>query len=254
MTDKYIVPAIDRSIDVLNCLASSKNGITLHELSIKTEIPKSSLFRILYTLEKKRFVEQDLERKKFILGFKLWELGNLKIENTELASIAVKHMRELASEVCENVFLGVLDNQDIIYIQRVDCPSRIKAITKLGRRAPAYCTATGQAILANLDEFKLNEVLNHVEYKKFSSNTITSSDKLLKKLKQVRDNGFAIANGEFNSELLCVSVPLLDYSRQVIASLTVDMLATKRNTDRLQSVVKHLKNYGEIISNELGYY
>jgi DNA-binding IclR family transcriptional regulator len=253
MANNYIVPAIDRAVAVLDFLASSKQSLSLHDLSTQTGIPKSTLFRILFTLEKHRFIEQDHERKKFNLGFKLWELGNSKIENTEIAIVAIKHMKYLAEEVCENVFLGVLDSQDIIYIQRIECSSKVKAITKLGRRAPAFCTATGQAIIAFLNEQEITEYINKIEFKQFNDKTITSKEKLVKKLKQIRENGYAIADGEYNSELLCVSVPIRDHSKNVIASITVDMLSTKRNFHRVKDIVNILKNTGEAISAELGY-
>jgi DNA-binding IclR family transcriptional regulator len=253
MPNNYIVPAVDRAIDVLDYLATSKSAVSLHELSIQTGVPKSTLFRILYTLEKHRFIEQDIERKKFCLGFKLWELGNVKIETTEIATIAIKHMRTLADQVCENVFLGVLDNQEVIYIQRIECSSKVKAITKLGRRAPAYCTATGQAIIAFLEDDEITSFINEVKFEKFNDTTITDKETLLRKLKQIRENGYSVANGEYNPELLCVSAPIKDYSRKVVASITVDMLTSKQNLQKVKFIAKELKAAVDLISRELGF-
>jgi len=252
-TNNYTVPALNRAIDVLEILANSDNEISLHELSSKTGIPKSTLFRILFTLEKRKFVEQDYERKKFGLGLKLWELGNIKIEKSELSATAVKYMKKLSDRVNENVFLGVLDQSDVIYLQKVENTARVKTITKLGRRAPAYCTATGQVILAYTSREKIDELYPNEELTKYSKNTISSKEKLIKKLENIREDGYAIADGEFNPELLCVSVPIKDYTKQVVAALTIDMISTRNNFQKVKDLILPLKETAELISSELGY-
>lgn len=252
-TNNYTVPALSRAIDVLEILASSDGEISLHELSSKTGIPKSTLFRILFTLEKRKFVEQDYERKKFGLGMKLWELGNIKIEKSELSAIAVKYMKRLSDRLNENIFLGVLDQGEVIYLQKVESSARVKTVTKLGRRAPAYCTATGQVILAFCNKDFIDERYPGQELTKYSKNTITIKDKLIKKLETIRDDGYSIADGEYNPELLCISVPIRDFTKEVIAALTVDMLSSRSNIQKLKDIITPLKETAQIISMELGY-
>ena len=252
-TNNYTVPALNRAIDVLEILATSEGEVSLHELSSKTGIPKSTLFRILFTLEKRKFIEQDYERKKFGLGLKLWELGNIKIEKSELSATAVKYMKRLSDKVNENVFLGVLDQSDVIYLQKVESSARVKTVTKLGRRAPAYCTATGQAILAFCTKEQIEEKFPLPDLMRYSKNTIISRDKLLKKLETIREDGYAIADGEFNPELLCISVPIRDFSKEVVAALTIDMLSSRGNIQKLKDIITPLRDTAAAISMELGY-
>jgi len=184
---------------------------------------------------------------------KLWELGNIKIEKSELSTIAVKYMKRLSDRLNENVFLGVLDQSEVIYLQKVESSARVKTITKLGRRAPAYCTATGQALLAFCTKEKIDELYPNQDLTKFSKNTIAAKDKLYKKLETIREEGYSIADGEYNSELLCISVPIRDYSKDVVAALTVDMLSSRSNIQKLKDIVAPLKETAKIISMELGY-
>ncbi len=252
-TNNYTVPALNRAIDVLEILATSDGEVSLHELSSKTGIPKSTLFRILFTLEKRKFIEQDYERKKFGLGMKLWELGNIKIEKSELSATAVKYMKRLSDKVNENVFLGVLDQSEVIYLQKVESTARVKTVTKLGRRAPAYCTATGQAIIAFLPKDEIDRLFPHQDLPRYSKNTITTKEKLLKKLDTIKADGYAIADGEFNPELLCISVPVRDFSKEVVAALTIDMLTSRGNIQKLKDIITPLRETASVISMELGY-
>jgi len=251
---RYAVPAVDRATEVLEILASSREGISLAELTARTGVPKSSLFRILATLEHRQYVTQDHERKKFALGLKLWELSNAKLEKIDLVTVASKHMKWLAHETHESIFLAILDRGEVIYLQRMESPATVKAVTKLGWRAPVHCTATGQVLIAFLPDHEIDTILQSQALCSFNKNTITNVNQLKKKLKQIRAAGFAVADGEYNADLLCISAPIRDRSKSVIAALTVAMLSHISDKDKkVARVAQLLKKAGDSISKELGY-
>jgi DNA-binding IclR family transcriptional regulator len=254
MSQRYIVPALDRANAVLEILASSQDGVTLTELSNRTGVPKSSLFRILVTLEHYRYIEQDYESRKFNLGLKLWELGSAKLDRTDLSAVAMKHMKQLSHDTHESVFLGVLDHGEVIYLHRVDSPAMVKVVTKLGRRAPAYCTATGQAMLAFMPDDDVDTIFSAKELYTYNRNTITDFKKLKEKLRKIRRDGCAVADGEYNPNLLCISAPIWDRTKHVVAALTVAMLSQKRGKEaKSNQIAEMVKDTSRNISRELGF-
>lgn len=250
---RYNVPAVDRATEVLEILATSREGLSLSELTTRTGVPKSSLFRILLTLEEREYVMRDYESRRFSLGLKLWELSNAKLEKIDLVSVASKHMKWLAHETRESVFLAILDRGEVIYLQRMESPATVKAVTKLGWRAPVHCTATGQVLLAFLPQNDIDAILNTEPLHSYNKNTITNLSQLRKKLERIRATGYAAANGEYNADLLCISAPIRDATRNVVAALTVAMLAHITEKDKkVARVAQLLKKACDSISRELG--
>jgi IclR family KDG regulon transcriptional repressor len=251
---KYTVPAVDRALTVLETLASSRRGISLAELSNQTGIPKSSLFRILFTLEQKQYVEQDHEKKKFDLGLKLFELGHAKIEQIDLSSIATKYLQRVAHEVQESVYLGILDRGEVYLIQRVDSPTVWRMVTRLGHHSPAHCTAIGQVLLADLPEDELKSFLKENSLQKFTEYTIVSVTKLRKRLAEVRKQGYAVVDREYHPELLTIAAPVRNHTDKAVASLMVALPTSKAtNTERTSELITRIRKVSLELSRELGY-
>jgi IclR family transcriptional regulator, KDG regulon repressor len=255
MTPDYRVPAIDRAVQVLEILSSSPRGFSLAELTVKTGIPKSTLFRILFTMQKFSIVTEDKERKIFTLGMKLIDWGNAAIEKIDLKSIAHPHLVTLAYETKESFYLTLMDNYEVIIVDRVDTPEVWGIVARLGTRSPFHCTATGQVMTADLHEEDLEFLIKQKGLKKFTPKTITSAAALRKKLKKVREQGFAVCDREYKNDLIAIAVPVMEHSGKVIASLMTAIPANKSKDDKnlIDYLIKSLKREGLNISKKLGY-
>src|SRR5690606_12200973 len=137
MDSRYVIPSLDRALDVLELLAIQHREMGLAEIQRATDIPKSSLFRILATLQRRGCLKFDADTKRFGLGMKLWEFGDAFLHDLDLYSVAVPVMKRLAEDTGESVFLGVLDESEVIYLLRMESPKSIMVIRKLEQRAPA---------------------------------------------------------------------------------------------------------------------
>jgi IclR family transcriptional regulator, KDG regulon repressor len=256
MAPDYRVPAIDRTVIILEILSESPNGISLAQLARQTKIPKSTLFRILYTLQKYSIVSEDRERKIFSLGMKLLDWGNAALDKIDLKSIAHPHLVTLAYETKESFYLTVMDNNEIIIIDRVDTPEVWGIVARLGTRSPFHCTATGQVITAGMHEEDLDRLIKVKGLKKYTPKTITSATALRKKLKKVREEGFAVCEREYKDDLIAIAVPIYEHSGRVIASLMTAIQANqaKNNKKIIDYLVKVLQREGMNISRKLGYH
>lgn len=244
---------MDRAIDVLDILASREEGQTLAELSEITDIPKSTLFRILSTLHDRDCVNLDVDTKRYALGLKLRELGSAFIRRTDLDGAAVPHMRDLAENCGESVFLALLDKEEVVYIRRMESPNSVMMVRKLGNRAPIHSTATGMAMVAFLPEERRKEIIRETDFAKHTEDTNTDPEDFKNRMETVRDEGVAIVDGEYNPQLLCVSSPILGTGAVVKAAITVAMPSSEATPERLEYVSDEVKQKALRISNQMGY-
>ena len=254
MSDKYTVTSLVRAVDVLDSLASLENdGATLAELVRETDIPKSTLYRILSTLKDQQCVSYDETTKQYRLGMRLWELGNAYLNQSDFYRLAVPYMSELAETCRGSVFLGILTEGDVTYVRRMESPRSVMAVRKLGQRAPAYCTATGRAMLAFLPNRELNRLLASYELTAHTSKTNTDADSLQEILTVIRRERVAVVDGEYNRELLCVASPLLDERHRPVAAITVALLSVQTNGQHIEEVATHVREAARELSGEIGY-
>ena len=186
MAHEYTVPAVHRAVQVLEILAGSHTGFSLADLSRQTGIPKSSLFRILLTLEKSNIVQLDRTRNVYNLGMKLIDWGNRALEKIDLKTVTHPHLVRMAHETRESYYVAILDENEVIIIDRADTPEIWRMVARLGQRSPVHATASGQILMAEVSDEVLNAVVARTGLKRFTPRTITSVAKLKERLKEVR--------------------------------------------------------------------
>ncbi len=253
MNDRYVIPSLDRAFQVLGLLARERRGLTLAELARVSGIPKSTLFRILVTLQKHHAVVPDPDGGAFRLGSYLWELGNSFADQTDLFRASSSYMEALADECEETVFLSKLEDGEVVYLRRMESPKSITVVKKLQARVPAHCTATGVALLAWLPAEEVDAILNEHGMEAFNDATVTDRSVLKKRLAEARRREFAVIDGEYNRELLCVAAPVLDHRQRPCAALTVAMLSSQvEGQEQIEEVGAAVRSAARSLSRELG--
>lgn len=251
----YTVPAIDRAVRLLEILSSSPQGRSLAQLADELSVPKSTLFRILHTLQEHAVVVEDPERKLFTLGMKLLEWGNAALSRIDLKSIAHPHLQKLAHETRESFYLAILDQDEVIIIDHVDTPEVWKMVTRLGHRSPIHCTATGLVLASGLDDSAIEKIAESKGLRKFTESTITNLQRLKRRVAQVRKDDFSIVDGEYKADLCAIAVPIRDHGGSVVASL-MTAIPSERYRNNKRSAVRLLdvlSESGYAISQRLGY-
>lgn len=253
MGNRYTVTAIDRAIDVLERLAQHRKGLRLARLARETNIPKSTLFRIMSTLQERQCVVHDEEHKTYRLGLKLWELGSAFLDQSDLQDAAVSYMKQLAEACGESMFLGVLDKGEVVYVRRVESPKSAVMVRKLGQRAPVHCTATGMAMLAFHPDDEIERFLEEQALASFTPQTTTSRTALRQKVEQIRQTQVAVVDGEYNPALLCVSSPILNDAGRPIAAFTAALLSAQAEENRVDMLKEQVRQAAQNLSRERGY-
>ena len=149
-------------------------------------------------------------------------------------------------------YLGVLDNGEVMYLERAEQYNSLRLYTQIGKREPVYCTALGKVLLSAMPEQECERFVRQMHFPRLTPTTITSADKLLQEVAEARKNGFAIDNGEHTEGTSCVTVPIYDYTGAIIAAMSVSGYALLETHD-LQYVASKMKEFGQKASARLGY-
>ncbi len=214
------IRAVERALNVLLCFSRQTPELTLTEISKKVDIHKSTVHRILTTLEEKHFVERDKSTGAYRLGINILQMAYLTLEQNDLRHVVAPYLRQLSEEHLETTNLAVLDTPDVIYLDVIESPQRVKLAAAIGQRLPAFCTASGKAILAFSPPEVLQKVIEHGMHQ-YTQYTLDSHEEFQENIEQTRKRGFAISMEEYEEEINAIAVPILDQDNLPIASIAI---------------------------------
>ena len=223
------IRAVERALDVLMCFTSQNPELTMTEISEKVGIHKSTVHRLLATLEGKRFVERDAVTGVYRPGIRFLQLASLTLEHNDLRRLAAPFLHTLCEQFRENINLSVLDETEVIYLEVIESPQRVKLAATPGQRLPAFCTASGKAILAFLPEEKVRDILSH-GMPRYTQNTITSVEAFLNATHLTREQGYAISEQEFEDGINAIAAPIHNHP---IASVSIAGPAYRLTRERM---------------------
>lgn len=209
-----------RALEILELVAGYPDGVTFVELSERLPYPKSSLHGLLQTITARRWLTFDPEGRRYSIGVKPWEIGQSFLRSRDIVVRARRYLREANQELDETVQLGILDDLDVVYIDKAEGTRPLRLVSNVGGRLPAYVTGIGKALLSGLPDAELEKRFRGVELPGYTAQTITSGDELIRVLQAVRREGFAIDDGEYTYGVFCVAVPIRNQSGAVVAAMS----------------------------------
>src|SRR5262249_10598467 len=160
------------------------------------ELHKSTAHRLIMVLERHKLIERNSVNGRYRLGLKLFELGTRAVSQLDLRERARPFLERLVLETSETVHLCILDDSEVVYLDKVEPARSVRMATGVGGRTRANCTAVGKAIMAFLSDAQGEEIIRKHGMKAMTANTITSFVELKKELLAVRERGYAIDNEE----------------------------------------------------------
>ncbi len=249
-----IVKAVDRALVLLSCYLDAENerlGVT--ELSNKVGLHKNNVFRVLATLEFKGYVEQTRRTEAYTLGPKILELGLIFKYQVGLIKPAKPVMEKIAKKHNETVYLGVLRDIYAIYIEEVRSTRSVQVVSRIGSRIPAYATAIGKVQMASLPPEEIDRLLSENDITPFTENTICEPQALKEHLAKVAEQHYAFDIEEFQEDVRCVAAPIRDYTKMVVAGLSISAPRDRMSPERMEELSKAVQEGAMEISRNLGY-
>lgn len=241
------------SLDVLELLADSLAPLSLGEIATRLGLGKATIHGVLSNLEARRYVERVQGRTGYRLGQRVWELGVAAGEFIELNKVAHEYLLKLTELSGESSQLSEYCSPgEVMYLDRVNSPNPVQAYIQIGRRAPAYCVATGKALLAFQSEVEIERVCAE-PLVAYTPKTITDPERLRSDLALVRQRGFALNPGEYRGEIVGVAAPIRDHTDAVVASLSASGPAYRFSVERATELAPAMLETAAEISRKLGH-
>jgi len=248
------VQSVNRALDILECFGQEKSEWGLSELSQKLNLAPSTIHRLLNTLIKRGYIEQDVKLGKYKIGNNFLMLSGSVLNKCSLRIIAKPLLEELSRKTEETVHLCILSsNNQVFYLDKIESPKSISIISRIGQTLPPHVSGVGKVLLAHLSDEQLEKVLGQLELKRFTKNSITDKDQLKSELLKIRQQGYALDNQELEEGLICIASPIFNLEGKVIAAISISG-PTFRLNSKIKEYIPLVKRTAISISELMGYH
>lgn len=218
--ERYYVRTVERALSILKIFIENEEigEYSLVDISRITHLSQSTAYRLLVTLRCAGFMDQDPISGKYRLGTSALALGDAFLRQNNLFQKAKPSLISLRDKTGETIHLAVLDETEVVYLEKLAGLHPIGLMSsRVGGRAPVHCTGLGKALLAFLPQQHTDSILQNTSLSKFTDNTITDLDALMKELIEIQKNGYAVDNEEHNKGVTCIASPIFDHNGVVAA-------------------------------------
>lgn len=204
----YVVPAVVKTIKILECFSRpDKHSWTIAELSDALDLPKSTVYRILNTLEVGGILEKEEGGNRYHLGPTLARWAANYVPHRRYREIIRPYLEELNCATKEAVQLATMEGHRAVVIDKMDSAYMVRAVAWIGRRSPLHCSALGKALLSMAPPKFLDEYLS-ARLEKITPLTVTDPEAIRQMIDEVREKGYAVDKGELEEGLWCIGVPV----------------------------------------------
>lgn len=250
--DRYAIHSIEKALDVVEAL-SERDSLSLIELAELVGQPKSSLYRIILTLEKRGFISRSEEDGKYCLGYRQLAITRNLLERSSLRQSALAEMNKLVARFGDTVNLCVLMDGEILYVEIIEGTYALRMSDKVGYKSPFHATANGKAMAAFLPEETVREVIAAKGLPRLTPNTLTDADALFRELARIRELGYAVDDEEGTQGARCVGVPVFDMFGRVAGAISMSGAVHRFPDGQIPEIADAMKEAGRAVSRKLGY-
>ena len=218
--DPNFMASLARGLVVIQAFTPTLPQMTISQLSLRTGLSRAAVRRCPYTLCKLGFAGAD-DAQRYSLRPKMLSLANTYTASSTLANAAQPILERMSAQLGESFSVATLDGDDIVYIARTSVTRVMSVDLHIGSRLPAFCTSMGRVLLAWLPQDQLEAFLAHTVFTPYTPRTVNSIDKLRSILRNVRRNGYALCDQEFEVGLRSIAVPVHAPNGRAIATVNL---------------------------------
>jgi DNA-binding IclR family transcriptional regulator len=246
------VQSLGRAFGILEEVARHREGIGLAELSKLVGLHNSTTFHLARTMVSLGYLRQERDSKRYRIGRPLFALAASALDEIEMVNVATPVLEDLSRETGESGHFGVRMGDAVVVIARTSGPGAFQLTERVGVVRPVHCTALGKIILASLRPDQLKRVLDRIQLKPSTANSINDVATLMDEIEETRRTGVAFDDGEFNPEVRCIAVPVMDFTGQVVGALGISGPIWRLSNQVLQTHARLVRAAANRLSTELG--
>jgi DNA-binding IclR family transcriptional regulator len=229
--------SLDRALVILAELA--KDAKTLDQLAEQLDVHKSTVLRLLRTLESHHFVRREGTRY-YRLGSALFDLANQALEDRDVRRSSQPALAELNSRTGHTIHLATYEDGEVVYVDKYEGHHSVRMYSRVGKRAPVHCTAVGKVLVAAMAPARRNEIAESLDYQVRTGNTITNPADFLAELDKVAKHGYAVDNAEHEDFIHCIAAPIRGADGVVLAAASMSIPKILLDFDGLLALVPEL--------------
>jgi DNA-binding IclR family transcriptional regulator len=248
---KYSVPALDKAVAILEMLAQAKDGASFGEIIKELQLPKTSVYTILNTLEGYGLVRKRSDNA-YDLGLKLYSLGMTALRKINVDTSIVPYLEKLRDSTHFTVHLCAYENGETVLLEKIEGPGMVRFQSIVGERKRMNTTGCGKAAAAYLGEEDL-ELMFSKGLNCFTANSISTEPAFRAHLNQIREFGYAIDDEEGEIGVRCIGVPLFMSDARVFGSISLTTIKSNLSLQQVPEYAEQLIAVGGDISRLLGY-
>ena len=235
-------------------LLNDAGPLSISELSNHLSMDKATVHRLINTIKQAGYVIQNPETKKYSNSIKLFEIGQNVITKTGLFEAARPHIEALASATGESINLGIVKDNEIIYVDKKEGKSTIKVGIKIGTSVPMHCTGMGKAVLAFMNKNVRDEIISRIEYIPYSKNSPLDRKTVEQRLEETARNGYSMDSEEYVNDLISYGAPIFGYKGEPVAAISISFPKSRLNENEMGKEFPDLiKTAALNISRQMGY-
>jgi len=251
--NRYTINSILRANNILQLLAKNPTGLRIGELAKRLDLDRTTVFRIMVTLEQCAFAERIGEGKAYKLGVGIFEVGSAYIRSTDIHSIARPVMIDLSHQVREGVHWAILSGKNAVCIDKIESPRSLGTTSKIGRAVALNAGSVGKVLLAFQPDEARENLLGSVELLRFTHRTITSTDNMRSEIQKIRRQGYCISLGEGEIDMACIAAPIFDHTGRIAAGISVGgHIQRFEDSENARNMTAQLIDAARQISEKLG--
>jgi DNA-binding IclR family transcriptional regulator len=251
--DKYIVPALERGLRLLGEFSRDSRTLSAPELARRLDLPRSTIFRLLNTLEVMGFIERTASSSEYRLGMAVLRLGFEYLSSLELTELGQPLLARLCDEIHYSCNLVVRDGRSIVYVAKVAPPTPFASSVRVGTRLPAHATVLGRVLLQDLTLPELRALYPEDHLEAFSGSTPKTVLELFNLLEMDRQRGYVMGEGFYEASISTIAAPVRDESNRIVAALGTTIPSAHIETGLIDDMVQRVRASADELSRLLNY-
>jgi DNA-binding IclR family transcriptional regulator len=243
---------VDRVVDILEAFTRLGPELGVSDISRALGLKKATTHRLLASLRRRGIVAQDPVSRRYRLGMKLWELGQMATTQVDWIDRLRPLLQELTDRVGETTHLAVLNDGQVLYVEKVESTRSLRMPSQVGRRLPAHCTGVGKALIAFLPEEVTRALVARRGLTRFTSHTITDIAVLEAELALIRERGYSVDDEEIEEGLVCIGAPIRDHTSHVVAAVSMAGPSSRVRPETIEGHARAVVEIAAAMSTVLG--
>jgi IclR family KDG regulon transcriptional repressor len=250
---RKVIASVQHALQIMDLFDGTHSELGNAEIAKALNMDPGTVAGLVYTLKLNKYLDQNLTNRKYRLGLKLVERASLLLRHIDLRKIATPYLEELLKWSGESVNLGIRDQNEVVYIERLFGDHSLGIRSELGKRAPLHSTALGKVILAHMDQHEARNILTDYDFIPVTRFTITDQKQFLAEIERIRESGFAIDEQENEIGGRCIAAPIYNNDGNVVAAVSISVPIQRLPNEKIAAYGEKIKAAALEISRNFGY-